>query len=73
MADSKSTHRPPPRQAEFDPNRVRDISTTVYRDRMGDTDADAMISKVGAEKFRDRAGSYDVLTRAYLRAIGVVW
>ena len=62
-----------PRPVEFDPTMVRDISEIVYRDRMGDANADKLISKIGAAKFREWAGSYDTLTRAYLRAVkGVV-
>lgn len=63
------------RQAEFDPQEVRDISEKVYRDLLT-TDGRAsavedMIAKDGdnGEKLRQRAGSYDRLTRAYLRAM----
>lgn len=60
---------PPPRAAEFDAGHVRDISEAVYRDRMGEKDASERIAKIGAAKFREHAGLYDALTRAYLRAI----
>lgn len=61
--------------AEFDNNLVRDLSEKVYRDllerdsppegavqRMLDKDGD------GGVKLRERAGAYDRLTRAYMRA-----
>jgi hypothetical protein len=59
---------PPPRVAEFDAEFVRDISEAVYRERLGKNDAEAMEKEHGAARVRNNAGSYDVLTRAYLRA-----
>ncbi len=65
------------RVAEFDNEMVRDLSEKVYRDlferdnhppgavaRMLEEDGD------GGVKLRERAGAYDRLTRAYLRATG---
>lgn len=63
------------RVAEFDPIKVRDLSETVYRDLLERDNTEGavarMIEKDGdnGEKLRERAGSYDRLTRAYLRAI----
>ena len=61
--------RPKPRPAEFDATVVRNISVAVYRARMGDADAAERIAKIGEAKFRDHAGVYDTLTRAYMRAL----
>ena len=58
-----------PRPVEFDPTMVRDISEIVYRDRMGDKDANELVARVGTAKFREWAGAFDTLTRAYLRAV----
>lgn len=57
----------------FSPNYIRDISEKVYRDRMGEDDAASMIEKDKDDgvKLRARAGSYDGLTRAYLKALGI--
>jgi hypothetical protein len=60
-----------PQGARFDPDLVRNISVKVYTARLG-RDAKEMLAKVGPEKFSERAGAYDALTRAYLRAIGGV-
>ena len=60
---------PPPRVVEFDPTHVRDISEAVYRDRLTADDLAKMLADIGAAKLRERAGSYDALTRSYLRAI----
>ena len=59
------------REPEFDPKMVRDISETVYRERLGEGGADRMIEKDAdsGEQLRERAGSYDSLTRSYLRAL----
>jgi len=55
----------------MDAERIRDISEKVYRIRLGARDTQSMIAKDGdnGEKLRQRAGSYDVLTRAYLEAM----
>lgn len=52
-------------------DRVRDISERVYRDRLGESDVASMIAKDGdgGLKLRERAVSYDALSRCYLRAI----
>jgi hypothetical protein len=57
----------------FDPDYVRDLSEKVYRDRLGADDVVSMIEKDqdGGAKLRARAASYDGLTRAYLKALGV--
>ena len=57
----------------FDPDYIRDLSEKVYRDRLGAEDVASMIEKDddGGTKLRSRAASYDGLTRAYLKALGV--
>lgn len=64
------------RKPEFDLERVRDISEAVYRARLEDNKAGAverMLEKDGdgGKALRARAGAYDVLTKAYLRVLGV--
>jgi hypothetical protein len=56
----------------YDPEIVRDISVAVYCDRLGADATSRMLGKDadGGKKLRDRAGSYDPLTRAYFDAIG---
>jgi len=63
--------RPP----EFDAEMVRNISEAVYRDDLGPADTASMIEKDGdsGKKLRERAGSYDKMTRAYMRAIKQYW
>lgn len=63
------------REPEFDQKLVRDLSEKVYRDLLErDNPPEGavarMIEKDGdsGEKMRERAGSYDRLSRAYLRA-----
>lgn len=58
------------REPEFDPVEVRDISEHVYRERLGDGGAERMIEKDrdDGKLLRERAESYDSLTRSYLRA-----
>lgn len=66
-----------PAPPEFDPVLVRDISEAVYRQRVDDgghakiKNSQQMIEKDGdnGEKLRERASSYDKLTRCYLRAV----
>lgn len=60
------------RAAEFPPEKVREISVAVYRERLGDADTASMIEKDGdnGQKLRERAAAYDSLTRDYLRAMG---
>ena len=62
---------PPKRQPEFDAEHVRDISEAVDRDRKPETDLADIIAEKGAAKIREYAGSYDSLTRSYLRATKV--
>lgn len=45
MPEPKMKRKQP--QPEFDPEQVRTISETVYRDRLGEADAAAMIAKDG--------------------------
>lgn len=62
----------------FDAELIRDISEAVYRIRLNDPSGggpgavDRMIEKDGdgGKKLRGRAGAYDVVTRAYLEALG---
>lgn len=65
------SRKPPPRPIGFNAVLVRDVSEAVYRDRLSSDDLAKMLSKDGAEKVRERAGAYDPLTRAYMRALGV--
>lgn len=64
---------PARRQAEFDTEFVRDVSEAVYRDRVGSDDITKMLDdpKRGPDYVRRTAGSYDTLTRAYLRTLKV--
>jgi hypothetical protein len=60
----------------FDPEHVRDISEKVYRIRLNDdcpSNVDRMLAKDddGGKKLRNRARSYDALTRAYLKALEI--
>ena len=59
------------RPQEFDPEYVRDISVAVYKDRLGEIDTASMLEADAdnGAKLRGRAGSYDPLTRAYLRVL----
>lgn len=52
--------------ATFPANYVRDVSVQVYRLRLGEKDADAMIQEKGEKYFRNAAGSLDTITRCYL-------
>lgn len=62
------------REAEFDETEVRNLSEKVYRDLLERDNAagavERMIAKDGdnGEKLRNRAASYDRLTRAFMRA-----
>jgi hypothetical protein len=58
------------RAKPHDLDRTRDISVAVYKLRLGLADTEQMLAKDGPEKLRQRAASYDALTRAYLTAIG---
>lgn len=59
------------REPEFDPTRVRDLSVEVYKMSLGEDDTRRMLEKDddGGVKLRERAGSYDALTRRYMRAL----
>jgi hypothetical protein len=57
---------------DLDPDFVRDISLAVYLERLGPDGAPKAIKEAGGiEVLRKRAGSYDALTKAYLRALNV--
>lgn len=64
------------RKVCFDPEYVRDISERVYRERLCDASGDGAVQRMvakdgdGGQKLRGRAASYDVLSRAYLKALG---
>lgn len=67
--------KPPPPKPSFDPEYVRDISEKVYRLRLeqdGPGNVARMLDKDADDgaKLRNRAASYDVLTRAYLKVLG---
>ena len=59
----------------FDPTYIRDISERVYRARL-EQDSPGNVARMiakdedGGEKLRNRASSYDPLTRAYLDVLG---
>ena len=55
----------------YDLVAVRDISEAVYRLRLGKDDTQRMLAKDNDDgaKLRERAESYDSLTRAYLDVI----
>lgn len=61
------------RRPTFDPAYIRDLSENVYREALGDDDTARMIAKDkdSGEMLRKRAGSYDVLTRHYLKALNI--
>jgi hypothetical protein len=55
-------------------DRVRDVSVAVYKLRLEASNkgaVDRMLAKDGddGQKLRDRAGSYDALTRVYLQVL----
>lgn len=59
----------------WSPEYIRDISEAVYRARL-EQDCPGNIERMIAkdedtgEKLRNRAGSYDALTRVYLKTLG---
>lgn len=63
------------KESEFDQEKVRDLSEAVYRDLLdrdcGKDTVKEMIEKDGdnGEKLRERSGSYDRLSRTYMRAM----
>lgn len=64
---------PPRKPADHTAEFVRDVSEAVYRERVGADDIAKMIAdpKRGEAFVRRTAGSYDTLTRAYLRTLRV--
>lgn len=82
-ADYTTSTRKGNLMAKHTPEQIRDISEAVYRIRLNqDTphksddnpgNVARMLAKDndGGKKLRARAGSYDVLTRAYLDVLGV--
>lgn len=59
----------------FDPTYIRDISEAAYRLRLeqecsGNVQRMLDEDKDGGVKLRNRAASYDPLTRAYLKVLG---
>lgn len=64
------------RKPTFDPDYIRDLSEKAYRLRLiqdgGEDEPARMIAKDkdNGEKLRNRASSYDPLTRAYLQVLG---
>ena len=69
------TDKPKGREQEFDPTFIRDVSEAIYRQRLedasggGDGAVQRMIERDGdqGQKLRNRAGSYDSISRAYAR------
>ena len=57
----------------FDPVYIRDISEAVYRHELGEDDVRRMIEKDrdDGQMLRNRATSYDHITRAYLKVLGI--
>lgn len=53
----------------FTSEQIRDVSTEVYRLRLGPSDLAGMIRDHGEQRVRNNAGSLDVLTGAYLKAL----
>lgn len=59
----------------FDPEYIRDLSERVYRLRL-EQDSPGNVARMiekdqdNGEKLRNRAGTYDPLTRAYLKVFG---
>lgn len=63
-----------PKEPEFTPEAVRDISEQVYRVRLEQDKAGnvaSMIKKDGDKgaMLRNRAGAYDSLTRVYMKVL----
>ena len=56
-----------------DPERVKDVAEAVYRDRLGECDAAAMVAKDKdqGQKLRARAQAYAPLVAPFARALGV--
>ena len=72
MSEAAAKERKPTFGADY----IRDISESVYRIRLEQScegNVARMIAKDedGGETLRNRAASYDPLTRAYLKALGI--
>ena len=70
MTDGRRQRLPP----DFSPEQVREISTEVYKERLGPDDVAWVIEHKGgpeeaARIFHARAHAYDALTRAYLKVL----
>jgi hypothetical protein len=73
---SQATKKP---KTDLTPEQIRDISVEVYKIRLEESckgDVERMLKKDEeaapgdkGKRLRNRAGSYDPLTRAYLRVI----
>lgn len=52
--------------------QIRDISVLIYKKRLGPDSTRRMLEKDNddGKKLRERAGSYDPLTRAYVSILG---
>lgn len=66
------SEKPKGRTADFDATFIRDVSEAIYRQRLEDSckgAVDRMLAEDndGGHKLRNRASSYDVLSRAYAR------
>jgi len=68
---SKTAENPDDEPTTPDAKVVRDISERVYRERLGKDATARMIGDDGdgGVKLRARAGSYDGLTRVYMRVL----
>lgn len=74
MTTAKKTEEP-----KFTPEQIRDISVEAYKLRLEDATGGGKgaVARMladdndGGVKLRNRAGAYDVLTRAYLKVLGV--
>lgn len=67
-----SATKPLPRALAYGPGLVEDLAEAVYRERLGETDAAAMVAKDrdGGVKLRSRAQAYAPIVRATLDALG---
>jgi hypothetical protein len=72
MTDSRSQPKNREPKPTFAADYIRDISEKVYRDQLGADDMARMIEKDkdAGQKLRNRAASYDSLTRSYLEILG---
>jgi hypothetical protein len=68
--------KPPPREPSHSTEYVRNISEQVYRARLEQDCPGNVVRMIEkdedtGQKLRGRAGQYDSLTRAYLKALGI--